>query len=80
MAHGLIIALALSLASIQPSSDQMPANPAPPGTAETRYCLKVDPLIGSKIPTIECLTRYEWSMLEIDVDQEWAENGVRVVG
>ena len=79
MAHGLIVALGLALASAQPPSDQVPANPAPPGTPETRYCLRVDPLIGSKIPTIECLTRYEWSMLEIDVDQEWAENGVRVI-
>jgi len=75
----LIVALGLAVASIQPPADQVPTNPAPPGTAETRYCLRVDPLIGSKIPTIECLTRYEWSMLEIDVDQEWAENGVRVI-
>jgi hypothetical protein len=58
----------------------MPATPAPPGTAETRYCLRVDPLIGSRIETIQCKTRDEWAALELDVDQEWAENGVRVIG
>jgi len=25
------------------------------------------------------MTRDEWATLEIDVDQEWAQNGVRVI-
>jgi hypothetical protein len=79
MAHQLLIAL--SLISVQPpEANAMPATPAPPGTAETRYCLRVDPLIGSRIETIQCKTRDEWAALELDVDQEWAENGVRVIG
>ena len=52
---------------------------APPGTAETRYCLRVDPITGSRMETIQCRTREEWAELDVDVDQEWAANGVRVI-
>lgn len=73
----LIVALSLAAASLQ-SPNPAPAA-APPGTAETRYCLRVDPLVGSRVETIQCKTRDEWAGLEIDVDQEWAENGVRTI-
>jgi anaerobic glycerol-3-phosphate dehydrogenase len=53
---------------------------APEGTPATRYCLRVDPIIGSRIETIQCMTRQEWADLDVDVDQEWAQNGVRVEG
>jgi hypothetical protein len=75
MAHELIMALGL-LAANPPMA---PGTPAPPGTPETRYCLRVDPIIGSRIETIQCRTRAEWAELGLDVDQEWTENGVRVV-
>jgi hypothetical protein len=29
--------------------------------------------------TIQCRTRDEWAALDVDVDREWAENGVRVL-
>ncbi|HEX3676168.1 MAG TPA: hypothetical protein VHU79_02050 [Sphingomicrobium sp.] len=74
----LIVAMSLITAA-----SQTPASPAsagaPPGTSETRYCLRVDPLVGSRVETIQCKTRDEWAALEIDVDQEWAENGVRII-
>jgi hypothetical protein len=73
----MIIALTLIASSLQ--ADMPPAAVAPAGTPDTRYCLRVDPVIGSRIGTIECLTRNEWALLEIDVDQEWAENGVKVI-
>jgi hypothetical protein len=70
MAHVLLIALSLITTASQ----------APAGSAGTRYCLRIEPIIGSRIETIQCKTRDEWALLEIDVDQEWAENGVRVEG
>ena len=79
MAHELLIPL--SLITVQgPDANALPRTPAPPGGPETRYCLRVDPIIGSRIETVQCKTRDEWATLEIDVDQEWTENGVRVIG
>lgn len=54
--------------------------PAPAGGPNTLYCLKVDAITGSRLETIQCRTRDDWVGLEIDVDKEWAENGVRIVG
>ena len=78
MAHGLMIALGL-LATAQPQPLYAPPSMAPPGTPYARYCLRVDPLIGSHVETIQCKTRDEWADLGVDVDQEWAENGVKVI-
>ena len=72
-ALGMVAALPLIAANAEPST------PAPAGTATTRYCLRVDPIIGSRIETIQCRTRDDWASLDVDVDQEWAENGVRVL-
>jgi hypothetical protein len=75
------IALSLLAAASPASANRNPAgtSTAPAGTETTRYCLRVDPIIGSRIETIQCRTRADWAALEVDVDQEWAENGVRVI-
>jgi hypothetical protein len=78
MAHPTLIALGMMTATValQPAN---PPTPAPPGTPATRYCLRVDPITGSRLETVQCRTRDDWAALEVDVDQEWAENGVRVI-
>lgn len=88
MAHngffiGLLAVAAASGLSAQP--DLAPIVPsataiAPTGTPETRYCLRVDPVIGSNVQTIQCWTRDEWADQGVDVDKEWAKNGVRALG
>jgi hypothetical protein len=74
----LVVALMMSAAALP-----LPVNPgapaAPPGGPETRYCLRVDPIIGSRIETIQCRTRDDWADLGVNVDKEWADNGVRVI-
>ena len=81
MAH-LLVALSLIAATLPstPASGGSTPTAAPPGTATTRYCLRVDPATGSHIETIECRTREDWAELDVDVDHEWAQNGVRVIG
>jgi len=61
-------------------SDQPPATPAPAGTPETKYCLRVDPLPGQLAQTVQCWTRAEWADQDVDVDKVWATDGVRTVG
>ena len=80
MAHILVAlsTMATSLA-LQPANTEPVATIAPAGTPDTRYCLRVDPITGSRMETIQCRTRDDWASLEVSVDQEWAENGVRVI-
>jgi hypothetical protein len=74
-----LVALMMTAAALP-----LPVNPearaAPPGTPATRYCLRVDPVIGSRIETIQCRTREDWADLGVNLDREWADNGVRVIG
>ena len=52
---------------------------APPGTPATRYCMRVGPLTGSNVETVQCWTRAEWADQGVDVDREWAKEGVGVI-
>jgi hypothetical protein len=73
---GMIFA-ASPIAASQPQP--APDEGAPPAPPEARYCLRVDPLPGSKIETVLCETREQWAMMEVDLDQEWAKEGVKVI-
>jgi len=58
----------------------IPSTGAPAGGPQTLYCMHVDPVTGSLVQTIQCWTREEWADQGVDVDKEWARNGVRVIG
>ncbi len=73
----LIITIAAPAAANQPVPTRETGAPSAP--ADARYCLRVDPPTGSRMETIRCETREDWSLLDVDVDQEWADNGVRVI-
>jgi hypothetical protein len=78
----LAIALGMIFTASSVSASQPQPTPqegAPAAPPDARYCLKVDPLPGSRIETIMCETRDEWAQLEVDLDQEWATEGVRVI-
>lgn len=75
MATRIILAAVLTLA---PAS--LGAAQAPQGSDTSLYCLRVEPETGSRIETVQCWTRSEWADAEVDVDADWAENGVRVIG
>jgi len=40
----------------------------------------LEPITGTRIESIRCDTREGWALMEIDVDKEWAKEGVRVIG
>ena len=90
MAHkGWIFALGAmviaSPVSAQPDSGPIevndravPTTPAPPGTPFTKYCMRVE-LTGHAMEPVRCWTRAEWAEQGIDVDREWAREGVRII-
>jgi len=70
----IIVAAPLSAASLEP-----PATPAPPGGPGTLYCMRVT-VTGNIPDPVVCWTRDEWADQGVDVDKEWAKNGVRTEG
>ena len=83
MAHRALAA-ALVLFAISPAlasqPEPAPMTPAPPGSPDTRYCMKVAPITGSNIESVRCWTREKWAEQGVDVDKEWAKEGVKVIG
>ena len=53
---------------------------APAGGPETRYCMRIEAVTGSRIEELKCWTRDEWAELGVDLDKDWPEEGVRVIG
>lgn len=80
MARALIIALSVIVASSAAASTQTTdTTTAPAGNERTRYCMRVEPQTGSRIESVECWTREEWAEGGVDVDKDWAKEGVRVL-
>ena len=71
----LFPAIALTTLSPLPILAQAPA-----GTADTRYCMRVEALTGSRIESIRCWTRAQWEEQGVDIDRDWPEEGVRTIG
>jgi hypothetical protein len=76
LAFTLIVAASPALA--QPSGrDEMTGAPAAgPGA---RYCLRVAADTGTLIERVRCWTREQWVDQGVDVDKEWAKEGVTVI-
>ena len=77
MAPKTIILAAGVMAAAMPLSAASAS--APPGSPSTRYCLSMEPMTGSHMAWVQCRTRADWAYYDIDVDQEWHENGVSII-
>jgi hypothetical protein len=76
-AFGLIIMTSpVAASTVEPVSNA----PAPAGTPQTQYCLRVGPVTGNIAEIVQCWTRDEWADQGVDVDKEWSKEGVRVIG
>ena len=83
MAHkALIVALSV-IAAASPASAVQPEPEtlmmAPAGGPETEYCLRVE-VTGNLVDPVQCWTREQWVDQGVDIDKEWAEEGVAVKG
>lgn len=72
-----MIAATSAVPAAQPDPGTEAGAPAAPAGA--RYCLRLEPNTGSRIETVRCETREEWAELGLDVDKEWAEEGIGVI-
>jgi hypothetical protein len=83
MAYKQLVFVLSMLITVSPAAATLPTPAheasAPAAGPGARYCLRVDPAVGSRIETIRCETREGWALLDVDVDHEWADNGVRVI-
>jgi hypothetical protein len=75
----IILALAAAASPASATSPELEDAVAPAGTPSTKYCLRVEMLTGSILETVECWTRDEWADQEVDVDKEWAKEGVALI-
>lgn len=84
MSHKLwVVALSVIVAtspSAAATAEPPAARSAPAGSPDARYCLRVEAVTGSLIETVNCWTRTEWADQGVDVDEEWAKEGVAVIG
>lgn len=76
LAFSLIAAASPALA--QPSGGDAVAG-APAAGPDARYCLRTAADTGNLVERIWCGTRRQWTRLGVDVDKEWAKDGVRVI-
>ena len=74
----LAFAAGLIIAAASPALASEPTVPAPPGTPTTKYCLRVT-ITGTISEPVQCWTREDWAEQDVDVDKEWAANGVRTI-
>ena len=69
----LVLALTLAVAPAAAGLAQAPA-----GSETTRYCMRVI-LTGHILQPVRCWTRDQWADQGVDVDKEWAQEGIRVI-
>ena len=77
----LIVAFGL-IAAASPVAAQPPAAPlegVPEASADSRYCLRMEPITGTRIGGIRCETREEWARMQLNLDEEWPREGVRII-
>jgi hypothetical protein len=81
MAHkALIVAFGAMFAASPVAATQPEPTPAaaPAAGPDARYCLRIE-ITGSRIEKVRCWTREKWAEEEVDVDREWAREGVAVL-
>lgn len=79
--NGLIVAFAgLAAVGAPLAAQSMDMGPAPTGTPDTKYCMKIEAPTGSRIESVRCWTREEWAEQGVDVDRDWPKEGVTTIG
>lgn len=78
MAHKALLVAFSMIAAATPALATDPAGPTSPtpvADSQGRICLRVE-VTGRIVDAVECMTREEWAEQDVDVDKEWAKDGV----
>ena len=73
------LSMIIAVSPLAAANPQQAPVPAPAGSADARYCMRVEPITGSLIERVRCWTREKWAEQGVDVDKEWAKEGVTVI-
>jgi hypothetical protein len=84
MAHrALVFAFATVVTAASPVSatltEPRPEVGAPAAGPTAKYCLRIEAITGTRLEKVKCWTREEWAEQDVDVDKEWAKEGVAVI-
>ena len=83
MAHKALVAAVGLIAAASPVSATRPEPPllttAATDSPDAKYCLRVEPVTGTRLEFVRCWTRQQWAEQDVDVDREWAEEGVAII-
>lgn len=78
--HELVVALAMMVAAPSPAATQSELTQAAPTAGpNAQYCLRIEAITGTRLEEVKCWTRQEWAEQEVDVDREWAKEGVSII-
>jgi hypothetical protein len=82
MAHKEVVVALSMIAAASPVSATSPEptpNTAPAGTPETKYCMWIEAITGTRVESVWCWTREEWAQQGVDVDKAWAKDGYKII-
>lgn len=80
LASILVAGAAPTAASQAHHSNDVATAGAPDAPEGALYCLKMEPITGTRIGSVLCWTRQQWADNDIDLDEAWAADGVEVIG
>lgn len=76
----LVVALTIMVAAPSAAATQSEVTQAAPAAGpNAQYCLRIEAITGTRLEEVKCWTRQEWREQEVDVDEEWAKEGVSVI-
>ena len=83
MRHKILVVVLGTMVAASPVSatrpEPTPMAGAPAASATAKYCLRIEAMTGSRLEKVRCWTRQEWTEKGVDVDREWAKEGVAVI-
>lgn len=76
----MLVAFTMTAAASPLSATQTEPGPAAPAASpDAQYCLRIEAITGTRLEEVKCWTRQEWAEQDVDVDKEWAKEGVAVI-